>query len=53
MRVGNTVKNYAGTVRFTSSDGQAQLPANYTFVAADNGMQIFTRHVKDRRPCSL
>src|SRR5262249_35842129 len=28
---GNAVGDYAGTVHFTSSDGQAVLPADYTF----------------------
>ncbi len=39
---GNTVTGYTGTVRFTSSDAQAALPANYTFVAGDNGVHTFT-----------
>ena len=33
---------YTGTVRFTSSDSGAILPANYTFVAGDNGVHTFT-----------
>src|SRR5207244_74924 len=32
---GLTNTNYTGTVHFTSSDGQAVLPADYTFTAAD------------------
>ena len=32
---------YRGTVHFTSSDGQAVLPANYTFTAADVGQHTF------------
>ncbi len=34
---GNQATNYTGTVHFTSSDGSATLPANYTFAAGDNG----------------
>jgi hypothetical protein len=33
--------NYTGTVHFTSSDGSATLPANYTFTAADHGEHFF------------
>src|SRR5439155_2506852 len=36
---GNTVTNYAGTVHFTSSDGQAVLPANSTLT---NGTETFS-----------
>jgi hypothetical protein len=39
---GNTVVGYSGTVHFTSSDAQANLPVNYTFVAGDHGTHIFT-----------
>jgi hypothetical protein len=38
---GNTAIGYTGTIHFTSSDTQALLPANYTFVAGDNGVHIF------------
>jgi hypothetical protein len=38
----NTATGYTGTVHFTSSDGQAALPANYTFTAADAGVHTFT-----------
>src|SRR5260370_13435156 len=41
----NTVTNYTGTVQFTSSDGQALLPGNYTFVAGDNGVHTFSNGV--------
>src|SRR5205085_2262356 len=37
---------YAGTVHFNSSDGLAVLPANYTFVAGDNGVHAFTVTLK-------
>ena len=39
---GNTATGYLGTVHFTSSDGPAVLPANYTFIAGDNGVHTFT-----------
>lgn len=39
---GNVATGYTGTIHFTSSDGQAKLPANYTFTAADKGMHTFT-----------
>ncbi len=32
---------YRGTVHFTSTDGTATLPANYTFTAGDNGTHTF------------
>jgi len=35
------LKGYTGTVHFTSSDPQAVLPADYTFVAADAGTHTF------------
>src|SRR5439155_13220693 len=38
----NTVTTYTGTAHFTSSDGQAVLPANYPFVAADGGAHSFS-----------
>src|SRR5207248_1916089 len=38
---GNLATGYLGTVHFTSSDGQAVLPADYTFVAGDNGAHTF------------
>jgi len=39
---GNTVTSYTGTIHFTSSDSQAVLPANYTFVRGDSGTHTFT-----------
>jgi hypothetical protein len=39
---GNTAISYTGTVSFTSSDAQAVLPANYTFVGTDAGVHTFT-----------
>jgi hypothetical protein len=41
----NTITNYAGTVTLTSPDGQAVLPAPYTFVPGDNGVHTFTAGV--------
>lgn len=38
---GSVATNYTGTVHFTSSDGQAVLPTNYTFKAADHGRHTF------------
>jgi hypothetical protein len=38
---GNPAAGYRGTVHFTSSDGQAVLPANYTFVSGDGGAHTF------------
>jgi hypothetical protein len=38
---GNTASGYQGTVRFTSTDAQAVLPANYTFLAAEKGKHTF------------
>src|SRR5205807_1831331 len=33
----NTATGYTGTVTFSSTDSQAALPANYTFVSGDAG----------------
>jgi len=41
----NTATGYAGTVHFTSSDGQASLPGDYTFTAGDAGLHTFTSGV--------
>jgi streptogramin lyase len=35
-------ENYRGSVHFTSSDGAATLPDDYTFTAADNGAHTFS-----------
>jgi sugar lactone lactonase YvrE len=43
---GNVATSYVGTVHFTSSDPQAFLPADYTFVAADKGKHTFTAILK-------
>jgi hypothetical protein len=38
---GNQASGYGGTVSFTSSDPQANLPPSYTFMAADAGTHDF------------
>jgi hypothetical protein len=43
---GNKATGYVGTVRFTSGDGQALLPANYTFTIADAGVHSFSATLK-------
>jgi hypothetical protein len=43
---GNTATGYRGTVHFTSSDGPAVLPADYTFTAADGGVHTFMATLK-------
>jgi hypothetical protein len=43
---GNIATGYGGTVRFTSSDGQAVLPGMYSFTAADQGVHNFTAILK-------
>src|SRR5205823_8685238 len=37
---------YTGTVHFTSSDPQPDLPPDYPFVAADNGTHAFSATLK-------
>jgi predicted outer membrane repeat protein len=43
---GNTVTGYLGTLHFSSSDGQASLPADYTFTSSDNGVHTFSATLK-------
>jgi hypothetical protein len=43
---GNVATGYRGTVHWTSTDGQAGLPANYTFTAGDNGAHTFSVTLK-------
>jgi len=38
---GNIATGYTGTVHFTSSDGGAGLPMDYTFISADHGVHTF------------
>jgi hypothetical protein len=37
----NPLSNYRGTVHFTSSDGTATLPADYTYLSSDAGAHTF------------
>ncbi len=41
---------YRGTVHFTSSDGSATLPVDYTFTATDAGAHTFTGGITLRTP---
>jgi hypothetical protein len=50
---GNTATGYTGTVRFSSSDPQAVLPANYTFLGSDGGSKTFTATLKTAGTRSL
>jgi len=43
---GNVATGYTGTVSFSSSDGQASLPASYTFAAANAGTHTFVATLK-------
>ncbi len=43
---GNAVTNYTGTVKVTSSDAQAVLPASYTFTNKDSGAHTFSVTLK-------
>ncbi len=38
----NVATGYTGTIHFTSTDGAATLPVNYTFTGADAGVHTFT-----------
>ena len=37
--------DYRGTIHFTSTDPKAELPADYTFTAADSGTHVFVANV--------
>jgi hypothetical protein len=50
---GNTATGYGGTLSFTSSDAKAALPANYSFIAADQGVHSFTATLKTAGTQSL
>ncbi len=52
-QLGETAANYRGTVHFTSTDPQAQLPADYTFTAADLGVHTFSATLTTAGPQSL
>src|SRR5205823_360440 len=43
---GNPVTQYTGTVHLTSTDGQAVVPTDYTYTAADGGVHEFTVTLK-------
>ncbi|TMF08960.1 MAG: hypothetical protein E6I37_15745 [Chloroflexi bacterium] len=43
---GNVASGYTGTVRFSSSDVQAALPASYTFSSGDAGVHRFSVTLK-------
>ena len=43
---GNVASGYRGTIHFTSSDGAAALPPDYTFVATDAGAHTFAVTLK-------
>ena len=43
---GNVATGYTGTVHFTSTDGAAVLPADYTFTGADAGVHNFSATFK-------
>jgi FKBP-type peptidyl-prolyl cis-trans isomerase 2 len=45
---GNVATGYRGTIHFTSSDNRAMLPANYRYVAGDNGTHTFTVTLRSR-----
>jgi hypothetical protein len=44
--LGNKDANYTGKVHFSSSDGQAQLPSDYTFTTGDQGQHTFSVTLK-------
>ncbi len=50
---GTTATGYTGTVHFSSSDGQAALPADYAFAATDGGMHTFNATLKTAGTQSL
>ena len=43
---GNVATGYLGTVRLTSSDSQAVLPASYAFISSDKGVHVFVVTLK-------
>jgi hypothetical protein len=47
---GNVATGYRGTVHLTSSDGQASLPADYTFLPADNSSHAFSLTLRTAGP---
>jgi hypothetical protein len=51
--LGNLATNYAGTVHFTSSDGHASLPSDYTFTPYDYGTAYFSATLNTAGPQSV
>ena len=49
----STATGYTGTVHFTSSDIQAALPSDYTFLPADNGVHTFLITLNTSGPRSI
>jgi len=49
----NIATGFLGTVHFASSDGNAALPADYTFTAGDQGVHTFQPILKTSGPQSL
>jgi dienelactone hydrolase len=49
----NVATGYRGIVAFSSSDGQATLPSNYGFTAADSGMHTFSATLRTAGTQSL
>ncbi|HEY3323559.1 MAG TPA: PKD domain-containing protein [Planctomycetota bacterium] len=43
---GNAVATYTGTIHFSSTDANAVLPSDYTFVSGDQGTRNFTATLK-------
>jgi Ca2+-binding RTX toxin-like protein len=50
---GNLASNFTGTVHFTSSDGQASLPGDYTFSPYDYGTAYFSAILNTAGPQSI
>jgi hypothetical protein len=50
---GNLATNYTGTVHFTSSDGSATLPADYTFAGSNYGTASFSATLRTAGTQSL
>src|SRR5262249_23948946 len=42
---GQTALGYRGTAHFTSTDGQAVVPSDYTFTSGDGGVHVFSNGV--------
>lgn len=47
---GNTVTNYRGKAKFTSTDTKATVPTDYSFTAADAGVHTFNVALKTTTP---